>query len=40
MKRFGTAEEIAETIVFLSSDKAGFTTGTVAQVDGGQGKGY
>ena len=40
MKRFGTAEEIAETIVFLSSGKAGFTTGAVVQVDGGQGKGY
>lgn len=40
MKRFGTAEEIAETILFLSSEKSGFTTGTVVQVDGGQGKGY
>ncbi len=40
MKRFGTAEEIAETIVFLSSGKSNFTTGTVVQVDGGQGKGY
>lgn len=40
MKRFGTTEEIAETIVFLSSGKSNFTTGTVVQVDGGQGKGY
>lgn len=40
MKRFGTAEEIAETIVFLSSDKSSFTTGMVVQIDGGQGKGY
>lgn len=40
MKRFGTAEEIAEAIVFLSSDKSSFTTGVVIQVDGGQGKGY
>lgn len=36
MKRFGTPEEIADTVVFLSSERAGFTTGTVMCVDGGQ----
>ncbi len=40
MKRFGKAEEIAETLVFLCSDKSSFTTGAIVQVDGGQGKGY
>ena len=39
MKRFGTVGEIAETIIFLSSEKSGCTTGTVIRVDGGQGKG-
>ena len=40
MKRFGKPEEIAETILFLCSNKSSFTTGTIVQVDGGQGKGY
>lgn len=40
MKRFGKAEEIAETLLFLCSDKSSFTTGAIVQVDGGQGKGY
>lgn len=40
MKRFGEAEEIAETLLFLCSGKSSFTTGTIVQVDGGQGKGY
>lgn len=40
MKRFGQAEEIAETIVFLCSEKSSFTTGAIVQLDGGQGKGY
>ena len=40
MKRFGRVEEIAETLLFLCSDKASFSTGTIVQVDGGQGKGY
>lgn len=40
MKCFGRPEEIAEAILFLCSDRSGFTTGTIVQVDGGQGKGY
>jgi NAD(P)-dependent dehydrogenase (short-subunit alcohol dehydrogenase family) len=35
MKRFGTAEEIAETALHLASDASSFTTGTVMVVDGG-----
>ncbi|MDP1751081.1 MAG: SDR family oxidoreductase [Reyranella sp.] len=33
--RFGSAEEIAALAVYLASDEAGFTTGTVNVVDGG-----
>ena len=33
--RFGSAEEIAALAVYLGSDEAGFTTGTVNVVDGG-----
>lgn len=40
MQRFGMPEEIAKAVLFLSSEKSSFTTGTVLQVDGGQGKGY
>lgn len=40
MQRFGTPEEIAEAVLFLGSEKSGFTTGAVVQVDGGQRKGY
>jgi len=36
MKRFGTPEEIADSVVFLSSPKSGFTTGAEVVVDGGQ----
>jgi 2-keto-3-deoxy-L-fuconate dehydrogenase len=35
MKRFGRAEEIAETALHLASDASSFTTGTVLPVDGG-----
>ncbi len=34
-KRFGRAEEIAETILFLASDKAPYITGQSVGVDGG-----
>ena len=34
-KRAGTAEEIAQTIVFLASDKARYLTGQIVAVDGG-----
>ncbi|MCL2218953.1 MAG: 3-oxoacyl-ACP reductase FabG [Chitinispirillia bacterium] len=35
MKRFGTAEEVAEVVVFLASDKAGYITGQTIVIDGG-----
>lgn len=35
MRRAGTPEEIAQTIVFLASDKARFLTGQCLAVDGG-----
>lgn len=33
--RYGTAEETANLIVFLGSDKASYITGTTIQIDGG-----
>jgi len=33
--RFGTAEEVAKTILFLSSDDSSFMTGSSLVVDGG-----
>jgi 2-keto-3-deoxy-L-fuconate dehydrogenase len=35
MRRFGRAEEVAETALHLASDASSFTTGTVMVVDGG-----
>ncbi|HWS69250.1 MAG TPA: SDR family oxidoreductase [Steroidobacteraceae bacterium] len=36
VKHVGTPEEIAQSIVFLSSDKASFVTGASIAVDGGK----
>ncbi|HEX2941459.1 MAG TPA: SDR family oxidoreductase [Rhodopila sp.] len=36
MKRLGTAEDIANAVVFFASDLAGFVNGQVLQVDGGR----
>lgn len=35
LRRFGTAEEVANAYVFLASDEASFITGAVLGVDGG-----
>ena len=37
LSRYGTTEEIAETVYFLCSDKASFITGQTLAVDGGFG---
>jgi 3-oxoacyl-[acyl-carrier protein] reductase len=37
--RFGKPEEIANTVVFLCSEKSSYTTGTSIIIDGGQSKG-
>lgn len=35
MRRFGTIEEVADLVLFLISDKAGYITGQVFTIDGG-----
>jgi len=39
MGRFGRPEEIADTVVFLASERSSFTTGALWVVDGGQTRG-
>ena len=36
MGRFGTVEEIADSIVFLASDRSSFMTGHALVIDGGE----
>jgi 3-oxoacyl-[acyl-carrier protein] reductase len=40
LARFGRPEEIADTIVFLASERSRFTTGACVVVDGGQTRGH
>jgi len=40
MNRFGTPEEIANAVVFMSSSAASFVTGASLVVDGGQTNSY
>lgn len=35
LKRMGEAEDVAEAMLFLASDKARYITGTTISVDGG-----
>ena len=35
MQRYGRADEVAELIAFLASDKAGYITGQNIRIDGG-----
>ena len=36
MRRLGTAQDIANAVVFFASDLAGFVNGQILQVDGGR----
>jgi len=40
LKRFGSPEEVAAVVTWLSSDGAGYVTGAVIPVDGGLGMGH
>ena len=39
LKRLGDPREFAAVVAFLCSERAGYVTGTVIQIDGGQYKG-
>ncbi len=36
LKRIGTSEEVANVVFFLASDEAGYVTGGMYSVDGGE----
>jgi 3-oxoacyl-[acyl-carrier protein] reductase len=38
MKRFGTPEEVAHAVLFLTSSEASYITGVDLKVDGGAGQ--
>ena len=40
LKKFGDPIDIANAVLFLSSDKASFITGAILNVDGGQTKSF
>ena len=40
MKRFGTSEEVADTVAFVSSSRASFIAGACVVVDGGQSRAW
>jgi len=40
LKRFGKPEEVADLVLFLSSEKAAFITGACITIDGGQTKSF
>ena len=35
LRRFGTAQEVADAVLFLSSEEAAYITGTVLEIGGG-----
>jgi len=35
LKRFGRAEEVANTVLFLASEESEYTTGMVLEISGG-----
>jgi len=37
LRRFGTADEVAQTVLFLLSDESQYITGQTVQIDGGLG---
>jgi 3-oxoacyl-[acyl-carrier protein] reductase len=40
LARFSNAQEIADVVSFIASEKAGYITGAVIPVDGGLGMGH